>query len=155
MKCALEMNVVVVDALNAEALRKQEEARRIQREIASAKENAILFCENEIAKMLEKVAKSGGRWCTVVLGSHETNRSHFKGLNFVSCLKADGDVYANGDKSYQMAGSPMALDAIVQHLLSFCYEVTVHEGWEYKTYMCGAQKSVRLEIHIPESVPCL
>ena len=155
MKCALEMNVVVVDAQNAEVLRRKAEAERIQRQILAAKENAIRFCEEEIAKVIEKTAESGNRWCKVLLGSHSMMSDPFRKLGFVSRLKADGTVYANGEKSYRMVGEPMDLATIVQYLRSFCYKVVTVESWEYKTYMCGSQKSVRLEIQIPESVPCL
>lgn len=155
MKCALEMNVAVVNAKNAEAMRRKAEAERIQRQILAAKENAIRFCEEEVAKVIEKTAKNGGRWCKILLGSHDVMFDDFRKLGFVSRLKADGTVYANGEKSYRMVGDPMDLATIVQYLESFCYEVEAVESWEYKTYMCGSQKSVRLEIHIPESVPCL
>lgn len=155
MKCALEMNVTVVNAQNAEALRRQAEAERIQRQILAAKENAIRFCEEEIAKVIEDTAKKGNRWCKVLLGVHYQMFDPFRKLGFVSRLKADGTIYANGEKSYRMVGEPMDLATIIQYLESFCYKVIPVESWDYKTYMEGSQKSVRLEINIPESVPCL
>lgn len=155
MKCALEMNVVVVDAQNAEALREQARQAEIRRNKAGAEEEAIRFCETEIAKRIEQTAKQGKRWCKVVLGLHYLYGDPYTNLGLCSRLKSDGSYYANGDRSEVMYGAPMSVDAIVKYLESFCYRVVVQEGWEYKTYMCGSQKSVRLEIQIPESVPCL
>lgn len=155
MKCALEMNVVVVDAQMAEALREEARQAEIRRNKACAEEAAIKFCETEIAKLIEQTAKQGKRWCNVVLGLHYWFTDPYANQGLCSRLKCDGTYYANGDESEVMYGAPMSVDAIVKHLESFCYKVVVQEGWEYKTYMCGAQKSVRFEIHIPESVPCL
>lgn len=155
MKCALEMNVVVVDAQNAEALREQARQAEIRRNKAGAEEEAIRFCETEIAKLIEQTAKQGRRWCKVVLGLHYWFTDPYADQGLCSRLKSNGSRYANGDKSEVMYGAPMSVDAIVKYLESFCYRVVVQEGWEYKTYMSGSQKSVRFEIQIPESVPCL
>lgn len=150
MKCALEMNVVVMDA--CEKVRLEEEAR--QERIALFNEriklNAIKFCEEVIAPALEEEAVHCGRKLYLRLANQDGWRGEYPGC--ASLLEEKRKAYADGRSSYSPTGYEFHLPTVVEYLRAHCYEVGYGSS-SYSHYGSGSQRGYYLSVIIPKE-PC-
>ena len=150
MKCALEMNVVVLDAKEEARLKELAKKERIARFNKQAKVNAVRFCEEILAPMLEEKAKKCGRYISLTLDDGNNYWNEYSGC--ASLLEERKRAYADGRSSFTPTGYTFHLPTVIEYLTQHCYAASYRKTY-YMRYNSGAQKAYLLEVCIPEN-PC-
>lgn len=150
MKCALEMNAVVLDAKEEARLKELARKERIDKFNKQAKINAVRFCEEILAPMLEEKAKKCGRYISLTLDDDNGYLNEYPGC--ASLLEEHKRAYADGRSSFTPTGYTFHLPTVIEYLTQHCYTAK-YSRTSYMRYNSGAQKAYFLEVCIPEN-PC-
>jgi len=150
MKCALEMNVVVLNAKEEARLEELARKERIAQFNKQAKMNAVRFCEEVLAPMLEEKAKNCGRYISLTLDDGNNYWNEYPGC--ASLLEEHKRAYADGRSSFTPTGYTFHLPTVIEYLTQHCYAAS-YRRTHYMRYNSGAQKAYFLEVCIPKN-PC-